>query len=159
MEHQTTNLGVRSSNLFGRANKINNLMEIGQAQEERRGKRWGKHPEAPAPILRSRRELPIEPGDVYDRHGYAEEDKRIMSAVARHILGVVNGTGTGNVIQPEVRYSRKGEDRPVPRRGRAALLLIDEQIRRSLLEGDADTVVQGLMSVSEPKADIANLMV
>ena len=25
IEHQTTNLGVRSSNLFGRANKLNNL--------------------------------------------------------------------------------------------------------------------------------------
>jgi integrase len=36
--------------------------------------------------------------DVYDRHGYAEEDKRIMSAVARHLLGVVEGTGTSNVV-------------------------------------------------------------
>ena len=29
-EHQTTNLGVRSSNLFGRASKINYLAEICQ---------------------------------------------------------------------------------------------------------------------------------
>ena len=31
--------------------------------------------------------------DVYDRHGYADEDRRIMAAVARHVLGVVEGTG------------------------------------------------------------------
>ena len=36
--------------------------------------------------------------DVYDRHGYAEEDRRIMSAVARHVLSLVEGTGTSNVI-------------------------------------------------------------
>ena len=36
--------------------------------------------------------------DVYDRHSYAEEDARIMAAVARHILHVVEGTGTGNVV-------------------------------------------------------------
>jgi integrase len=36
--------------------------------------------------------------DVYDRHGYAEEDARIMAAVARHILHVVEGAGTGNVV-------------------------------------------------------------
>ena len=36
--------------------------------------------------------------DVYDRHGYAKEDRRIMAAVARHILNVVEGTGTGNVV-------------------------------------------------------------
>ena len=36
--------------------------------------------------------------DVYDRHGYADEDKRIMAAVARHALGLVQGTATSNVI-------------------------------------------------------------
>jgi integrase len=36
--------------------------------------------------------------DVYDRHGYGEEDKRIMIAVARHLLALVDGGGTGNVI-------------------------------------------------------------
>jgi integrase len=36
--------------------------------------------------------------DVYDRHGYAEEDKRIMAAVARHLIGLVEGTETSNVI-------------------------------------------------------------
>ena len=35
--------------------------------------------------------------DVYDRHGYADEDKRIMAAVARHVLGIVEG-GTSNVV-------------------------------------------------------------
>jgi integrase len=36
--------------------------------------------------------------DVYDRHGYADEDKRIMSAVASHVLGIVEGTPVGNVV-------------------------------------------------------------
>ena len=36
--------------------------------------------------------------DVYDRHGYADEDKRIMAAVARHVLSLVEGTKTSNVI-------------------------------------------------------------
>lgn len=36
--------------------------------------------------------------DVYDRHGYADEDKRIMAAVARHVLSIVEGTGTSNVV-------------------------------------------------------------
>ena len=37
--------------------------------------------------------------DVYDRHGYADEDQRIMAAVARHMLGVVDGTvATTNVV-------------------------------------------------------------
>ena len=30
--------------------------------------------------------------DVYDRHGYADEDKRIMAAVARLIVDLVEGT-------------------------------------------------------------------
>jgi integrase len=36
--------------------------------------------------------------DVYDRHSYAEEDKRIMAAVARHILGLVERKGSTNVV-------------------------------------------------------------
>ena len=36
--------------------------------------------------------------DVYDRHGYAEEDKRIMAAVARHVLSVIGETGKTNVV-------------------------------------------------------------
>ena len=34
--------------------------------------------------------------DVYDRHGYADEDKRMMAA--RHVLSLVDGTATSNVI-------------------------------------------------------------
>ena len=36
--------------------------------------------------------------DVYGRHGYAEEDKRIMASVARLIGDLVEGTGTSNVV-------------------------------------------------------------
>ncbi len=36
--------------------------------------------------------------DVYDRHGYEDEDKRIMAAVARHVLSLVEETGTSNVV-------------------------------------------------------------
>ena len=36
--------------------------------------------------------------DVYDRHGYDEEDKRIMAAVARHVFSLVEGTTTSNVV-------------------------------------------------------------
>ncbi len=71
-ERQTTNLGVRSSNLFGRANQINNLMEIGQSPEEA-GVNGGvniRRLQRRSPLGR---ELPTEPADVYDRHGYAEE--------------------------------------------------------------------------------------
>jgi hypothetical protein len=36
--------------------------------------------------------------DVYDRHSYADEDKRIMAAVARHIQSIVEGKATSNVV-------------------------------------------------------------
>jgi integrase len=36
--------------------------------------------------------------DVYDRHGYGDEDRRIMAAVARHLIGIIEGTATSNVI-------------------------------------------------------------
>lgn len=36
--------------------------------------------------------------DVYDRHGYADEDKRIMAAVARHVTSIVEGKATSNVV-------------------------------------------------------------
>jgi hypothetical protein len=36
--------------------------------------------------------------DVYDRHGYADEDQRIMTAVARHLIGLVEGTAARNVV-------------------------------------------------------------
>ena len=35
--------------------------------------------------------------DVYDQHGYADEDKRIM-AVARLILDLAEGTGASNAV-------------------------------------------------------------
>ena len=36
--------------------------------------------------------------DVYDRHGYADEDRRIMAAVARHVMSLVEGKETSNVV-------------------------------------------------------------
>jgi integrase len=35
---------------------------------------------------------------VYDRHGYAEENKRIMEAVASRLLALAEGTTTANVV-------------------------------------------------------------
>jgi integrase len=35
---------------------------------------------------------------VYDRHGYAEEDKRIMEAVANRIMALVKARTAGNVV-------------------------------------------------------------
>jgi len=36
--------------------------------------------------------------DVYDRHSYADEDRRIMAAVARHVSSLVEGLGNTNVV-------------------------------------------------------------
>ena len=36
--------------------------------------------------------------DVYHRHGYADEDQRIMAAVARQVISLVEGMQTSNVI-------------------------------------------------------------
>jgi integrase len=36
--------------------------------------------------------------DVYDRHGYEAEDRRIMAAVARHVIGMVEAKQTSNVV-------------------------------------------------------------
>ena len=36
--------------------------------------------------------------DVYDRHGYEREDAAIMAAVARHVLRVVGGGETDDVV-------------------------------------------------------------
>jgi hypothetical protein len=41
---------------------------------------------------------------VYDRHGYAEENKRIMEAVATKIMTLVEGGPADNVI--EARFGR-----------------------------------------------------
>ena len=36
--------------------------------------------------------------DVYDRHGYGEEDRRIMAAVARHVPASGRGDRQSNVV-------------------------------------------------------------
>jgi hypothetical protein len=36
--------------------------------------------------------------DVYDRHGYEDEDRRIMAAVARHIAALVEPATRSNVV-------------------------------------------------------------
>ena len=42
--------------------------------------------------------------DTYDRHGYADENKRIMEAVAVKIMGLVEGAGAaGGKVLPFVR--------------------------------------------------------
>ena len=35
---------------------------------------------------------------VYDRHGYADENKRVMEAVASKIMALVEGEPTGRVV-------------------------------------------------------------
>jgi hypothetical protein len=35
-------------------------------------------------------------GSVYDRHQYADENKRVMEAVAAHIMGLATGKGTAD---------------------------------------------------------------
>jgi len=40
---------------------------------------------------------------VYDRHGYAEENKRIMEATASHIMALVEGKTDGKVVQGRFR--------------------------------------------------------
>jgi hypothetical protein len=36
--------------------------------------------------------------DVYDRHDYEAEDRRIMTAVAHHVIGLVEAEQTSNVV-------------------------------------------------------------
>jgi integrase len=36
---------------------------------------------------------------VYDRHGYADENKRVMEAVAAQIVGLAEGRPAGNVLE------------------------------------------------------------
>jgi integrase len=36
--------------------------------------------------------------DTYDRHGYADENKRIMETVAARIMALVEGQGGGKVV-------------------------------------------------------------
>ena len=37
--------------------------------------------------------------DVYDRHQYQEENKKIMETVARHIVTMAEGGEPGNVVE------------------------------------------------------------
>lgn len=37
--------------------------------------------------------------DVYDRHEYADENKRIMESVARHIIALAQGLPANNVVE------------------------------------------------------------
>jgi hypothetical protein len=37
---------------------------------------------------------------VYDRHQYAEENKRVMEAVAAHIMQLATGKGAGDKVIP-----------------------------------------------------------
>jgi len=36
---------------------------------------------------------------IYDRHSYRDEDRRAVDAVARHIIGIVDGTAANNVVR------------------------------------------------------------
>jgi hypothetical protein len=42
--------------------------------------------------------LPVFTSVNSDRHSYADEDKRIMAAVARHVTSIVEGKATSNVV-------------------------------------------------------------
>jgi hypothetical protein len=45
--------------------------------------------------------------DVYDQHRYADENRRIMEAVARHIVALAEG-GPDNVVEGKFRISTNG---------------------------------------------------
>src|SRR5262245_19240131 len=45
--------------------------------------------------------------DVYDRHRYQEENKKIMEVVARHIVTVAEGGGLANIIAIDRAVSKK----------------------------------------------------
>ncbi len=44
--------------------------------------------------------------DVYDRHSYVDEDKRVMNAIARHILSIIEPMETSNVVQLSERAAQ-----------------------------------------------------
>ena len=52
--------------------------------------------------------------DVYDRHSYEEEDQRIMTAVARHVLSVVEGTEDQQRGRLEVSLRRRSREALIP---------------------------------------------
>lgn len=41
--------------------------------------------------------------DVYDRHEYAEENRRVMEAVAAHVIALAEGRGGDNVVAIPLR--------------------------------------------------------
>jgi len=44
---------------------------------------------------------------VYDRYGYAEENKRVMETVARHIIATAEHGGSASVVVLEARHLKK----------------------------------------------------
>jgi integrase len=44
---------------------------------------------------------------VYDRHGYAEENKRIMEAVAAHLVGLAEGQQAASNVVPLARMNER----------------------------------------------------
>jgi integrase len=44
--------------------------------------------------------------DVYDRHKYESENKKIMETVARHIIDIATGTATDKVVPMRGRTAR-----------------------------------------------------
>jgi integrase len=38
-------------------------------------------------------------GSIYDRHGYADENKRLMEAVAQHLVSLAEPMADSNVVQ------------------------------------------------------------
>jgi len=42
--------------------------------------------------------------DVYDRHRYQDENKKVMETVARHIVIIAEGGGDANVVALGARY-------------------------------------------------------
>ena len=46
-------------------------------------------------------------GSVYDRNEYADENKRVMEAVAAHIMALVEGRGGDTVVRINERKGRR----------------------------------------------------
>lgn len=44
--------------------------------------------------------------DVYDRHKYADENKKIMETVATHIMDLVEGRDGDNVVRAQAKFTR-----------------------------------------------------
>ena len=45
--------------------------------------------------------------DTYDRHGYEDENKRVMEAVASHLMAIVTGKVDDNVVPITERKRRR----------------------------------------------------